>query len=79
MCSCAYKSVSTEGFTPSRRAKTVPESGAFMPLGLALTEKQIPQITENTEKPKEQIEGVESSFAIRRQTLTPAMHSRIFA
>ena len=33
-------------------AKTVPESGAFMPLGLALSEKQIPQITEDTEKPK---------------------------
>lgn len=33
-------------------AKTVPESDVFMPLGLALSEKQIPQITENTEKPK---------------------------
>ena len=33
-------------------AKTVPESEVFMPLGLALSEKQIPQITENTEKPK---------------------------
>jgi hypothetical protein len=33
-------------------AKTVPESEVFMPLGLALSEKQIPQITENTDKPK---------------------------
>ena len=33
-------------------AKTVPESDVFMPLGLALSEKQIPQITENTEKTK---------------------------
>ena len=33
-------------------AKTVPESDVFMPLGLALSEKQIPQITENTEKSK---------------------------
>jgi hypothetical protein len=33
-------------------AKTVPESEVFMPLGLALSEKQIPQITENTEKSK---------------------------
>jgi hypothetical protein len=39
----------------SRRAacaKSVPESDVFMPLGLALSEKQIPQITENTEKSK---------------------------
>jgi len=34
-------------------AKTVPESDVLMPLGLALSEKQIPQITENTEKPEE--------------------------
>ena len=33
-------------------AKTVPESEVFMPLGLVVSEKQIPQITENTEKPK---------------------------
>jgi hypothetical protein len=30
----------------------VPESDAFMPLGLSLSEKHIPQIAENTEKPK---------------------------
>jgi hypothetical protein len=33
-------------------AKSVPESDVFMLLGLALSEKQIPQITENTEKSK---------------------------
>jgi hypothetical protein len=33
-------------------AKSVPESDLFMPLGLALSEKQIPQIAENTEKSK---------------------------
>ena len=33
-------------------AKSVPESDLFVPLGLALSEKQIPQITENTEKSK---------------------------
>ena len=33
-------------------AETVPESDVFMPLGLALSEEQIPQITENTEKTK---------------------------
>jgi hypothetical protein len=31
----------------------VPESDVFMPWGLALSEKKIPQITENTEKPEE--------------------------
>lgn len=34
-------------------AKSVPESELFILLGLALSEKQIPQIVENTEKPKE--------------------------
>jgi hypothetical protein len=33
-------------------AKSVPESDVLMLLGLALSEKQIPQITENTEKSK---------------------------
>jgi hypothetical protein len=33
-------------------AKSLPESHLFMPLGLALSEKQIPQIAENTEKSK---------------------------
>jgi len=31
-----------------------------MPLGLALSEKQIPQIAENTEKPKQGMELLES-------------------
>ena len=35
---------------PHTCAKSVPESDLFMPLGLALGEKQIPQIAENTEK-----------------------------
>jgi hypothetical protein len=33
-------------------ARIVPESDVFMPLRLALSEKQIPQIAENTEKSK---------------------------
>jgi hypothetical protein len=33
-------------------AKSVPESDLFMLLGLALSEKQTPQITEDTEKSK---------------------------
>jgi hypothetical protein len=32
------------------RAKTVSEFNLFMPLGLALSEKQIPQINENIGK-----------------------------
>jgi len=47
------KSDALEASALSRRvpcAKTVPESDVFVPLGLALSEKQIPQITENTEK-----------------------------
>ena len=59
VCQCANKNCLTKGFTPglrkSRRvpcAKSVPESDLFMPLGLASSEKQIPQITENTEKSK---------------------------
>ena len=45
----------SEALARSRRvpcAKTVPESEVFMPLGLALSEKRIPQLTENTEKSK---------------------------
>jgi hypothetical protein len=40
-------------------------------LGLALSEKQTPQVVEKIEKPKEQIEGLESSVVLRRQTLYP--------
>jgi hypothetical protein len=37
-------------------------------LGLALSEKQNPQVVEKIEKPKEQLEAVESSVVLRRQT-----------
>jgi hypothetical protein len=47
----------------------VPKPYSFVSLGLALSEKQIPQLVEKIEKPKEQIEGVESSMVLRRQTL----------
>jgi len=40
-------------------------------LGLALSEKQTPQVVEKIEKPKEQMEGLESSIVLRRQTLYP--------
>jgi hypothetical protein len=39
-----------------------------MALGLALSEKQIPQITENTEKPKQGMELLESVGPRPRQT-----------
>jgi hypothetical protein len=40
-------------------------------MGLALSEKQIPQVVEKVEKPQEQMEGLESSVVLRRQTLYP--------
>jgi len=36
-----------DGFTTYDRGKTVPKLSALEPLGLALSEKQIPQIIEN--------------------------------
>jgi hypothetical protein len=42
------------------RARTVPERDLWELLGMALSEKQIPQIIENTEKPKEIKELLES-------------------
>jgi hypothetical protein len=48
-------------FTPSYRVKTVPKLVALKPLGLALSEKQIPQIVETTKKCgelKDPLEGV---------------------
>jgi hypothetical protein len=38
------------GGDPPDRVKTVPKLGALEPLGLASSEKQIPQIVENTKK-----------------------------
>ena len=46
----------------------MPKPYSFVPLGLALSEKQTPQVVEKIEKPKEQIEGLESSIVLRRQT-----------
>jgi hypothetical protein len=34
-----------------------------------LSEKQTPQVVEKVEKPKEQMEGLEASVVLRRQTL----------
>ena len=49
----------------------MPKPYSFVPLGLALSEKQTPQIVEKIEKPKVQIEGLESSVVLRTQTLFP--------
>jgi hypothetical protein len=38
---------------------------------VSLSEKQTPQVVEKVEKPKERIEGVESSVVLRSQTLFP--------
>ena len=47
------------GFTPSDRAKTVSKLPALELLGLALSEKQIPKIVENTKKCRELLEPLE--------------------
>jgi uncharacterized protein YbbK (DUF523 family) len=59
------------GFTdvPTPCAKSVPEPDLFMPSVLALSEKQIPQITENTEKQKKLMELLESDGARPSQAL----------
>jgi hypothetical protein len=50
-------------------ARTVPKPYSFVPWGLALSEKQTPQVIEEVEKPNEQMEGLESSVVFRRQML----------
>jgi hypothetical protein len=54
----------------------VPKPYSFVSLRLALSEKQTPQIVEKIQNPKEQIEGVESSAVLRRQTLYPLSYGR---
>ena len=46
----------------------MPKPYLFVPLGLALSEKQTPRVVENIEKPKKQMEALESSVVLRRQT-----------
>jgi len=46
---CQFQTVSAEGFTPLSCAKTVPRLYLFSALGIALSEKQIPQVIENIE------------------------------
>ena len=58
VCQCANKTVSLRGSPPgfAKQARPLCQNCArirlFVPLGLALSEKQTPQIIENTEKPK---------------------------
>ena len=72
--------ISLRGSPPGLRklscARTVPKPYSFVLLGLALSEKQNPQVIEKIEKPKEQIEGLESSVVLRRQTLFPLKSGR---
>jgi hypothetical protein len=54
----------------------VPKPYSFVPWGLALSKKQTPQVVEKVEKSKEQMEGLGSSVALRRQTLFPPESGR---
>ena len=54
------------------RAGTGPEPYSFVLLGLAWSENQIRQVVEKIGKPKERMEGLESSvLLIRQRHLTP--------
>ena len=64
---CQLQIVSAEGFTPTDRAKTVSKLVALKPLGLALSEKQVPQIVENTKKRGELKEPLEPDGMRPRQ------------
>lgn len=77
---CANKTVLVRGSPGLRKlscARTVPKPYSFVSLGLALSEKQNPQVVEKIEKPKEQIEGVESSIVLRRQAFSRAPIGKI--
>ena len=58
-------------------ARTVPKPYSFVRLGLALSEKQTPQVIEKIETPTEQMEGLESRVALRRQTISRAPFGKI--
>jgi hypothetical protein len=53
-------------------AKTVPKLYLFSVLGIALSEKQIPQVVVNTEKWCKRLESLEPAVVLRRQMLYPA-------
>jgi hypothetical protein len=55
------------GVTPPDRVKTVSKLGALEHLGLALSEKQIPQIVENSKKCGELLEPLEGDGMRPRQ------------
>jgi hypothetical protein len=57
--------VSTEGFIPDDRGKTVTKPLALSRLGLLLSEKQIPQVVENLES------GVKRKEALERAIMRP--------
>ena len=56
-----------------------PKPYSFVSLGLALSEKQTPQIIEEIQKPKEQIEGLESSVVLRRQVRSGRCRPPLYA
>ena len=55
----------------------MPKPYSFVSLGLALSEKQTSQVVEKSEKPKEQMQGLESSVVLKRQTFSHAPSGKI--
>jgi hypothetical protein len=53
-------------------ARTVPKPYLFSALGIALSEKQIPQVVENIENSCVRMEALERVAVLRRQMLYPA-------
>jgi hypothetical protein len=53
----------------------VPKPYLFSALGIALSEKQIPQVIENNEKRSERMEALERAGVLRRQDASLQLNS----
>jgi hypothetical protein len=63
------RTVSTTGFTPRDCAKTVSKPPGLVPLGLQLSERQIPQVVGFIRSAKNQTEPLERAAVLVRQAL----------
>jgi len=62
----------SKGFTLALTNSAVPKLYLFSALGIALSEKQIPQVVEIIENRSERMEALEGAAVLRRQRLYPA-------